>query len=88
MGKKCIFWGQQNFEAIFWSFWGQNPKTFKHRGFIYENEALDSGITKNLFAWSLEVTLTKNGVIRGHFGSKSVDFQIFGFTNLIRQRRT
>ena len=79
VGKKYIFLGERNFWAIFWSFWGQNTKTFKHGGFIYQNEALEPKISKTVFSWSLEVTLSKNGVIRGHFGSKSVDFQTYGF---------
>ena len=60
--------------AIFWSFEGQNPKMFKHRFFIYQNVAFGPIISKNLFSLSFEVTLTKNWVIRGHFGSKSVNF--------------
>ena len=53
MGKKYIFGRQRNFEAIFWSFWVQNPKTLKHSGFIYQNKAYDSVFPKNLVAWSL-----------------------------------
>ena len=79
VGKKYIFLGERNFWSIFWSFWGQNTKTFKHGGFIYQNEALEPKIPKTVFSWSLEVTLSTNGVIRGHFGSKSVDFQTYGF---------
>ena len=120
--RKLYFFGTAEFWAIFWPFLGQNSKAFKHRGFIYQNEALEPVIPKNVFLWSIEVTLIEKwgnlrsfrvnihkfsnigvlyiemkllsnwlwktyyqgqsrshwsqvGVIRGHSGSKFVNFQ-------------
>ena len=57
MSENYIFLGQWTFWANFWPFLGQKPKAFKHRGFIYQNEALEPVIPKNVFSWSIEVTL-------------------------------
>ena len=53
---------------------GQNPKIFKPRQIIYQNEALGALITKKWFPRSLEVIRPQ---IMGYLGSFGVKIQIF-----------
>ena len=47
------------FRGNFWSFGGQNPRTFKHRGYINQNEALEPVIPKTYFHGHLRPSLPK-----------------------------
>ena len=54
--------------------WDQNPKIFKPRQIIYQNEALCLVVTTKWISRSLEVTWPKLGDILGHLGSKCLFF--------------
>ena len=58
--------------GVFGVIWGQNPKIFKPRQIIYQNEALGALITKKWFPRSLEVIRPQ---IKGYLGSFGVKIQ-------------